>query len=162
PSAGPPGIRSDSGSTFARRRSGSSCASCASSIRRAPATDGLESDPRFELRASMRVTRPLLAVMLTIGLLAAPLAAPAQKGIPIGGFFCGSSATPFSPFVAAFRLGMKEAGQVEGTNGAIDFRWAEGVYGRMPMLVSDPLGRPVAVAVAVGGNGTALAAKAVT
>jgi putative ABC transport system substrate-binding protein len=98
-----------------------------------------------------------------VALLVAPLVAEAQKpAIPIVGFLSGASPTPFRPFVGAFRQGLKEAGYVEGRNVTIEFRWADGVYEQLPMLASDLIGRQVAVVVAVGGNGPALAAKAVT
>ena len=63
-------------------------------------------------------------------------------------------------FVTAFRQGLKEAGFVEGQNVAIEFRSAENQPDRLPALVADLLGRPVAVI--VGDNVSALAANAAT
>jgi putative ABC transport system substrate-binding protein len=99
----------------------------------------------------------------TCALLAAPLTVRAQESaIPIVGLLGSASSAPYRPFVAAFRQGLKDAGYLEGANVAIEFRWAEGRYERLPMLASDLIGRQVAVIVAAGGNAPALAARAAT
>ncbi len=82
-----------------------------------------------------------------------PLATRAQRSsIPIIGFLSGQSPVPWAPYVAAFRNGLKETGYVEGRNVAIEFRWAEGQYSRLPALAADLVHRHVAVLVAAGGG----------
>jgi ABC-type uncharacterized transport system substrate-binding protein len=62
----------------------------------------------------------------------------------------------------AFRQGLKDSGFVEGENLAIEYRWAEGQYDRLPALAAELDRRKVAVIVASGGRAPVLAAKAVT
>jgi putative ABC transport system substrate-binding protein len=100
---------------------------------------------------------------LALGTLAAPLNARAQRSaLPIVGFLCSASSEPYRPFVSAFREGLKDAGYVDGANVVIEFRWAEGLYERLPTQAADLVGRRVAVIVAAGGNAPALAAKSAT
>jgi putative tryptophan/tyrosine transport system substrate-binding protein len=97
------------------------------------------------------------------GLLAVPLAARAQKStIPVIGFLSAALPAQWTPFVAAFRQGLNEAGYVEGKNVAIEFRWAEGHYDRLPALAADLVHHQVTVLVATGGNVSVQAAKAAT
>ena len=71
-----------------------------------------------------------------------PLAARAQqRTVPVVGYLSGGSASPFAPFLAAFRRGLSETGYVEGKNLTIEYRWAEGQYDRLPALAADPLFR---------------------
>ena len=86
------------------------------------------------------------------GLLGVPLGARAQQSIPVIGFLSGQSPEPWAPYVAAFRKGLNETGYVDGKNLAIEFRWAEGQYSRLPALATDLVGRQVAILV-VGGGG---------
>jgi hypothetical protein len=54
--------------------------------------------------------------------------------MPVVGFLSGASSAPWAPYVAAFRRGLKETGYVEGQNVAIEFRWAEDQYDRLPAM----------------------------
>ena len=90
--------------------------------------------------------------------MARPLRAQ-QKAMPMIGFL--SAGSP-GPLVAAFHRGLSETGWVEGKNVAVEYRWAEGHYDRLPALAADLVSRNVEVIVATGGNVSALAAKSVT
>src|SRR5262245_15303432 len=57
--------------------------------------------------------------------------------MPVIGYFSGRSPVTDGPMLSAFRQGFSEAGFVEGRNVAIEFRWAEGRYERLPQLVHD-------------------------
>jgi putative tryptophan/tyrosine transport system substrate-binding protein len=91
-----------------------------------------------------------------------PVAAGAQQpAMPIIGFLDSSSADEYAPFLAAFRSGLNEAGFIEGRNVAIEYRWADARYDRLPALAAELVRIPVAVLVATGIT-AAVATKAAT
>jgi putative ABC transport system substrate-binding protein len=85
-----------------------------------------------------------------------------QKGMPVIGYLGNSSPSPAAPGLAVFRQGLSETGYVEGQNVAIEYRWAEGRYDRLPAFAADLVDRKVEVIVAGGGVPSALAAKNAT
>jgi putative ABC transport system substrate-binding protein len=82
--------------------------------------------------------------------------------MPMIGFLNGSSPESLVNAVAAFRTGLSESGYVEGRNVAIEFRWAQGQYQRLPAMASELVDRKVAVIVAGGSVAAGFAAKAAT
>src|SRR5262249_57052047 len=87
-----------------------------------------------------------------------PLAArPQQPAMPVIGFISSRSPGESEPDVVGFRQGLAQAGYVERQNVAIEYRWAENRYERLPGLAADLVMRQVAVITAVGGPVTALA-----
>jgi putative tryptophan/tyrosine transport system substrate-binding protein len=105
-----------------------------------------------------------LLTLVGAGLIVRPAAAGAQKKqkpMPVIGYLSFASPGPFAPLVAALRQGLSETDYVEGQNVAIEYRWAEGHYDRLPALAADLVGRKVDV-IAASGPPSALAAKSAT
>ena len=94
---------------------------------------------------------------------ALPLRARAQQpGTPVIGWLHSGTAKDNSQEASAFRQGLSQAGYVEGRDVAIEYRWVENHLDRLPALIADLIGRPVAVIAACGNPAVALAAKAAT
>jgi putative tryptophan/tyrosine transport system substrate-binding protein len=96
------------------------------------------------------------------GAVAWPFAGYAQQSaMPVIGFMNAASAGPLRQQIAAFLEGLKQSGYVEGQNVAVEYRFAEGQFDRLPALAADLVRRQVAVLFATSNDG-ALAAKQAT
>jgi putative tryptophan/tyrosine transport system substrate-binding protein len=89
-----------------------------------------------------------------------PLAARTQTAMPVIGYLGSASPTAWAARLQAFRQGLSESGFEEGRNVAIDYRWAEDKFDRLPELANQLVRRNVAVLVMSGSVQAALAAKA--
>jgi putative ABC transport system substrate-binding protein len=104
-------------------------------------------------------------MLLLVGAMTLPRRLCAQqKEMPVVGYLSIGSASPgpFAPIVAAFRQGLSDTGYVEGQNLAIEYRWAEGQYDRLPALAADLVARNVGVIATAGGPMPVRAAKNAT
>src|SRR4051812_11065001 len=102
------------------------------------------------------------AMWLAGAALARPFVAYAQSPIPFVGYLNGGSPGERAHLVKAFQQGLKDGGYVDGRDVAIEYRWAEGHYERLPALARELSDRKVAVIVAGGGTAAVLAAKEAT
>ncbi len=84
------------------------------------------------------------------------------QGLPVIGYLGSESPERYSSRLAAFRDGLADAGYAEGRNVALEYRWADGQYRRLPALAKELADRGVTVIVAPGGAEVVLAAKAAT
>jgi putative tryptophan/tyrosine transport system substrate-binding protein len=110
---------------------------------------------------TMRRSAIGLLVTFALAILVAPLAAETQrKEMPMIGYLHFASPS-FTPTPTVFLQGLREAGYVEGQNVAIEYRWAEGRYDRLPALARDLVDRQVDVIAAFGPQ-AAHAAKSAT
>jgi ABC-type uncharacterized transport system substrate-binding protein len=102
-------------------------------------------------------------ITLLGGATAWPVVARAQQSaVAVIGFLNSTSPGPAAPLVTAFRDALARQGHVEGRNVAIEYRWAEGRYERLPAMASDLVSRNVALIAATGGVVTAKAAMSAT
>ena len=109
------------------------------------------------------IRRRDFVILLGCGAAAAwpPVARAQQPAMPVVGYLSSVAPTSYAHLIAAFRKGLSEAGFVEGQNVALEFRWAEDRYDRLPALAADLVRSQVAVIMA-GGILAARAAKAAT
>jgi putative ABC transport system substrate-binding protein len=102
-------------------------------------------------------------ITLLGGAAAWPFAARAQQPVmPVIGFMSTLSPENVLNPMAGFHQGLKEAGYIESQNVAIEYRWAQGNYDRLPELAADLVRRKVTVIVASGGDPSPQIAKAAT
>jgi putative tryptophan/tyrosine transport system substrate-binding protein len=91
-----------------------------------------------------------------------PLSARAQQPtMPVIGLLGSATASGWAPYVSAFRQGLRDAGYVEGSNVAVEARWANNQFDRLPAMVAELIQRQVTV-IAAFSTPAAQAAKAAT
>ena len=85
----------------------------------------------------MKKTLRLMAILVTLVGWKAIATAQISAKAPRIGFLGAASASTYASFVEAFRGGLRELGYVEGKNLAIEYRWADGKYDRLPDLAAE-------------------------
>jgi len=91
-----------------------------------------------------------------------PLTARAQPQMPVVGFLNSSSSGGFSYLADAFRQGLKETGYVEGQNVAVEYRWAEGQYDRVPIMALELVSRRQVAVIVANAPGARVLKAAIT
>jgi putative ABC transport system substrate-binding protein len=136
-----------------------------STLKLMPHFSSSEEAPDASVRSGSIIPMRRRELIVGVGAVAIfrPCAARAQqKALPVIGFLSTRSPEDSSVQMAGFRQGLAEMGYIEGENLAIEYRWARGDYERLPALAADLVGKPVRVLATVGGEPSALAAKAAT
>ncbi len=100
--------------------------------------------------------------MVLAAIAAGWMTAARAQAMPVIGYLGSETQERYASRLEAFRQGLSELGYVEGRNVAIEYKWAEGQYSRLPALAKELVDRKVNVIVAAGGAEVALAAKAAT
>src|SRR3984893_10988030 len=118
--------------------------------------------PARTRRRGRRMRRRELMLLLGGAMTAARTLRAQQKAMPVIGFLGSASPGRNPALIAAFHQGLSETGYVEGQNVAIEYRWAEDRYDRLPALAADLVARRVVVIAAGGGVSSTLAGKAAT